>query len=106
MQGSGRRRTIAQWEKLLLVLLSGQVVTPEEIQTLLKTELVWNRFSTYLWDMKKSGALIKKTKQGKKIVGYQLENVDAMRAYAVERGLIAPPPTVLSQEDLLVTSGV
>ena len=103
MQGSGRRRTIAQWEKLLLVLLPGHVVTPEEIQTLLKTELVWNRFSAYLWDMKQAGAVLKKTKQGKKIVGYQLENVDVMRTYAQERGLIAAPPVMLSQEDLLVS---
>lgn len=47
------------------------------------------------------GAHISKRKDGKKLVGVTLTNVDEMVTYAQQRGLIEPPPVVLSPSDLL-----
>jgi len=105
-RGRGREKAIAQWEKLLMVMLDGHVVTVEEITTLLKDELVWNRFSTYLWNIQvRIGGEIKRHKVGRKIVSYQLMNPVEMKAYAIERGLIDAPTVPLAPQDLMVGVG-
>jgi hypothetical protein len=52
-----------------------------------------------------AGADIKRNKIGRKIVSYQLMNPEVMLAYAQQRGLVAPPPPVLTAEDLMVAAG-
>lgn len=101
----GKNKKAGQPEKLLLVMLDGHEVPMDEIQTLLGSELVVARISTYFWELKKIGADIRRNRVGRKIVSYQLLNPEQMTTYARERGLIAPLPVVLTAEDLMVAAG-
>jgi hypothetical protein len=101
----GKNKKTAQAEKLLLVLLDGHEAPVSEIQTLLSSHIVMNRFSAYLWDLKQIGAQIKRNRVGRNIVSYQLVNHEAMTAYARERELIPPPAVVLTASDLMVAAG-
>jgi hypothetical protein len=101
----GKNKKTAQAEKILLVLLDGHEAPIAELETLLTSHIVMNRFSAYLWDLKQIGAEIRRNRVGRKIVSYQLINVDAMKAYAQERGLIAPPAVALTASDLMVAAG-
>jgi len=102
-RGRGRGKGAGQSEKLLLVLLDGHEATVQEIETLLSSQIVMSKFSTYLWRLKKRGAYIRSNRVGRRIVSYQLQNPEEMRAYALERKLIAPPPVVLTAADFAIS---
>ena len=72
-------------EHLLIVLLSGQFVSLDEITTTLQGKLVPNRIATYMWELKKLGAVIIRTKKGNKIEGYTLTNSPVMQTYLANR---------------------
>jgi biotin operon repressor len=93
-----------QAEKLLLILLDGHEAGLQEIETTLGGLIEVYRLSTYLWNLKKWGADIRKVKAGRKVVGIQLLNTDAMATYAQTRGLLAAQPTQLKPEDLMVAT--
>jgi len=101
----GKNKKAGQAEKLLLVLLDGHEVPVGEINTLLSSQFVIARISTYFWELRKAGAEIRRNRVGRKIVSYQLLNPEVMTAYARERKLIAPLPVVLTAEDLMVAAG-
>lgn len=66
-------------EKVAQVLLSGKVVTPDEIRAVFTgtdQEGVMYRLSTNLYNIKKDGGVLKTFKDGRKVVGYQLLNAD------------------------------
>lgn len=100
----GQSKKPRQAEKLLLVLLDGHEVSMTEIETTLGGQVEVYRLSTYLWNLKKRGAEIKKIKQGRKVVAVQLVNTEHMVEYAQSRGLLAAPAVVLTPEDLMVAS--
>jgi hypothetical protein len=101
----GKNKKPRQAEKILLVLLDGHEATMGEIEATLNSQVEVYRISTYLWNLKTRGAEIKKIKVGRKIVAFQLLNVDTMTKYARDRGLIAPLPIALTAEDLMVAAG-
>lgn len=72
-------------ERLLIVLLPGQFVSRDEITTTLQGKLVANRIATYMWELKKAGAVITRTKIGNKIEGYTLTNPEVMLQYLADR---------------------
>ena len=98
----GKNKKAGQAEKLLLVLLDGHEVPVGEIESLLSSQFVFARISTYFWELRKMGADIRRNKVGRKIVSYQLLNPEHMTVLARERGLVAPLPVVLTAEDLMV----
>lgn len=71
-----------QCQKVLTVLITGKVVSKSELTTTLAKDIVVTRLPTYMWNLKKLGADIKVNKDGKKVVSYQLMNVDKMKALA------------------------
>lgn len=100
----GKSRKAHQAEKILVLLLNapeGHLVSVEEITSTLGAEIKLYRLPSYLWDLKKMGAEVKKTKNGRKIIGFTLVNHEAMLKYSQERGLIAPDPIQLSSNDLV-----
>jgi len=101
----GKGKKIRQYEKILLLLIhaKGAAVTMDEIKQTLGTELEVYKMPTYLWELKKYGAVVEKTKNGRNIVSLTLKNIDEMTVYAQSRGFIAPPAVVLNPEDLMVT---
>lgn len=78
------------FEKLLVAaLISGKVVTKEEIDALLGHEIYMYRISTYIWHIKTmANGIVKVVKDGRKVSGYQLVNVDEVRGYLKRVGVL------------------
>jgi hypothetical protein len=72
-------------------MISGNVVTREEIDTLLGKEIQMYRISTYMWHIKtnpSANGAIKVVKDGRKVVGYQLINIAEMKEYMKRVGIL------------------
>mgnify|MGYP003342236574 FL=1 len=66
-------------EKITQVLLSGKPVTPDEIRAVFAgtdQEKVLYRLSTNIYNIRRDGGIVKVIKDGRKVVAYQLVNVD------------------------------
>lgn len=74
-----------RWERLLMVLANGGVVTLEQIQKTMQYDAMY-RIGAELLNMKYRGAVIKAHKDGRKVVGYELMNVTQMMPYLTDRG--------------------
>ena len=85
----GLNKNLKQAERVLSVLMSGNWVKLDEIHAQLKKQVHVEKFSTYLWELKKLGAVIEKEKDGRKLVSVKLSNVDAMKKYLASRGVEA-----------------
>lgn len=70
-------------EKITQVLLSGKVVSPDEIKAVFKgtdQEAVLYRLSTNIYNIRRDGGIVKVVKDGRKVTGYQLVNIEAFDA--------------------------
>jgi hypothetical protein len=77
------------FEKVLNVLISGQVTTKEELDALLGEEIMMYRISTYMWHIKTiANGIIRVTKDGRKVAGYQLINVNEAKKYLEDNGIL------------------
>lgn len=78
------------FEKLLVAcMLSGKPVTKKEIDSVLGKEIYMYRISTYIWNIKYyANGVIKVIKDGRKVVSYQLVNVDEVRGYLKRVGAL------------------
>jgi hypothetical protein len=79
------------FQKLLSIMISGEPVSKEEIDTLLGKEIQMYRLSTYMWHIKTNplaNGVIKVIKDGRKVAGYQLMNVSEIRAYMIRLGIL------------------
>lgn len=77
------------FQKLLTVMISGKPVTKDEIDTLLGHEIYMYRISTYMWHIKtNANGIIKVVKDGRKVSGYQLINVDEVKEYMKRVGIL------------------
>lgn len=78
------------FEKLLVAaLITGKPVTKEEIDALLGNEIYMYRISTYIWHIKTiANGIVKVIKDGRKVSGYQLVNVDEVRGYLKRVGVL------------------
>ena len=79
------------FQKLLSIMISGEPVSKEEIDTLLGKEIQMYRLSTYMWHIKtnpSANGVIKVIKDGRKVAGYQLMNVSEIRAYMIRLGIL------------------
>lgn len=73
-----------QFEKILQVMINGKQITKEEIEKTVPG-IESYRMSTYMWNMKMSGAVVKAIKDGRKVTAYQLMNVEEMKKYLDKR---------------------
>ncbi len=70
---------INRHEKIACVMLSGKAVSPAEIEACFKgtdQEGVLYRLSTNIYNIRKDGGIVRVTKDGRKVTGYQLVNFD------------------------------
>ena len=89
------------FQKLLTVMISGNVVTREEIDTLLGKEIQMYRISTYMWHIKTiSECVVKVIKDGRKVSSYQLMDVEKARAYLIKNGVLLGQSKVVSLKEL------
>lgn len=76
-------------EKVLVTLLSGKPVSPDEIRACFAgtdQEKVMYRISTNIWNCRLDGAIIKVHKDGRKVTAYQLVNYEEFDANGRYRG--------------------
>jgi hypothetical protein len=84
----GASSKLKPFQKLLTLMVSGNVVTVDEIDTLLGKEIYMYRLSTYMWHIKtNANGIIRPTKDGRKVTGYQLCNVDEVKEYMKRVGI-------------------
>ncbi len=77
------------FEKVLNVLISGQVTSKEQLDALLGKEIMMYRISTYMWHIKTiANGIIRVAKDGRKVTGYQLVNVAEVKKYLEDNGLL------------------
>ena len=90
------------FEKMLNVMLSGNPVTKEEFETLLGNEIMMYRISTYIWHIKTiANGTVKVIKDGRKVAAYQLMNVEPVKKYLEDNGvLLSKTSQVKKLEDL------
>ena len=82
-------------QKLLQIMVSGNVVTHEEIESRIGDQIQMYKISTYIWAIKtKMGGIIRVIKSGRKVSGYQLINVVELKSYMKRIGIpeIDPAP--------------
>lgn len=83
-------KKLQPFEKLLTLLESGEVVTKQEIDQKLGSEIYLYRISTYIWHVKKfAGGVVKSIKDGRVVVGYQVTNPETVRKYMTANGVTA-----------------
>ena len=82
-------KKIQPYQKIAQVLrsagLKGETVSPEEIAASFSSDPVMTkllyRLSTYVYDIKKNGGVVRVFKDGRKVVGYELINPNAFDEY-------------------------
>jgi hypothetical protein len=85
---SRKSTKIQPFQKLLTVMVSGKPVTIDEIDATLGKEIYMYRLSTYIWHIKTfANGVVKPTKDGRKVVAYQLMNVDEIKEYMKRVGI-------------------
>jgi hypothetical protein len=83
-------KKLQPFEKLLTLLVSGEVVTKQEIDQKLGNEIYLYRISTYIWHVKKfAGGIVKSIKDGRVVVGYQITNPETVRKYMAANNVTA-----------------
>jgi hypothetical protein len=82
------------FEKVLTVMISGKPVMKDELDALLGHEIYMYRISTYMWHIKTiANGVVKVVKDGRKVAGYQLVNVDEVKEYMKRAGVMTYTPT-------------
>lgn len=75
-------KKLKPFEKLLTLMVSGEPVTRDEIETKLGSEIYTYRLSTYIWHIKTiANGVVRPIKDGRKVTAYQLVNVDEVKKY-------------------------
>lgn len=86
----GKSKNAKTWEKILMVLVNGGEITKEQIESTTGYGHMY-RLSTELWKIKIRNGVIRTVKDGRKVVGYELVNIDEMKKLLATRGFSALP---------------
>jgi len=91
-------------QKLVTVMISGKVVTKDEIEALLGDQIQMYKLSTYMWAIKtKMNGTIKVVKDGRKVAGYQLLNPNDLIANSKVKEYLKQTGAVTKLKDLGAT---
>jgi len=84
----GNSTKLKPFQKLLMIMASGNPVTIEEIDATLGNEIYMYRLSTYMWHIKTSaGGAVRSIKDGRKVTAYQIVNVKEVKEYMRRAGV-------------------
>lgn len=92
---------INRHERVAQVMLSGKPVSPEQFEATFKgtdQEGVIYRLSTNIYNIRKDGGIVKVIKDGRKVTGYQLVNIDEFNSEGRYIGRVAKPVIVQELE--------
>lgn len=94
---------INRHERVAQVMLSGKPISPEQFETIFKgtdQEAVLYRLSTNIYNIRKDGGIIKVIKDGRKVTGYQLVNIDEFNQEGRFVGRQLKPPVVTKPQQI------
>jgi hypothetical protein len=84
-------------DRLLMVLVNRKgAVSESDIAAEMQYDSMY-RISTEFWRLKKRGAVIKTVRDGRKVAGYELVNVDEMKTYLNGKGFASFTPTKVAK---------
>lgn len=84
-------------DRLLMVLVNRKgAVSESDIAAEMQYDSMY-RISTEFWRLKKRGAVIKTVRDGRKVTGYELVNVDEMKTYLNGKGFASFTPTKVAK---------
>ena len=76
------------WERLLMLLVNGGSFSKEQIMEKIDYPYEY-RLSTIIYDVKMNGGVIRTHKDGRKVSGYELVNIDEMTKLLEDRNFSA-----------------
>lgn len=81
------------WQRVAMVVQTGDVYTKEQLNVLLKDKKIhMYRISNYMLDIKLfAKGIVKPIKDGRKVTGYQICNPDVVQAYLRDMGFLNSP---------------
>jgi hypothetical protein len=83
---AGKKSSLLQWEKVLKVMVSGKAVSKEVLEKMPEMEDVpLYRMSSFIYHIKLAGGVVRAIKDGRKIVQYELANINDMVKYLEKR---------------------
>ena len=89
------------FQKILNMLISGDVTSKDQINDRLGKEIQMYRISTYMWHIKtQADGIIRVMKDGRRVVGYQLVNVKDIVKYLKDTNTLLSPEPVEKLSDL------
>ena len=89
------------FQKILNMLISGDVTSKDQINDRLGKEIQMYRISTYIWHIKtQADGIIRVMKDGRRVVGYQLVNVKDIVKYLKDTNTLLSPEPVEKLSDL------
>lgn len=87
--------------KIMNMLVSGNVVTKDEIERRLGDEIHMYLISTYMWQIKtQAKGIIRVAKNGRRVISYQLVNVKDIEAFLKEKNALVSPLEIGKLSDL------
>lgn len=78
------------WQRVLMVVQTGEVFTREQLQDLLKDKKIhMYRMSNYMLDIKLfAKGIVKPIKNGRNVTAYQITNPETVQQYLRDKGFI------------------
>jgi hypothetical protein len=81
-----KAKSAKSWERLIMLMVKGGPVTKQDIENNIEYDFMY-RLSSLMFEIKLHGGVIKVQKDGRKVVSYELINIDEMKKYLTNRGL-------------------
>ena len=101
MAKSAKTPKLKPFQKILNMLISGDVTSKDQINDRLGKEIQMYRISTYIWHIKtQADGIIRVVKDGRRVVGYQLVNVKDIVKYLKDTNTLLSPEPVEKLSDL------
>ena len=73
------------WERLIMLFVENGTVTKQDIEKNINYDYMY-RLSSLIYEIKLHGGIIKVQKDGRKVVSYELVNIEDMKKYLAGRG--------------------
>lgn len=83
----GKAKDSKSWERLLTLMVNGGPFTKEMITDSIDYDYMY-RLSSLIFEIKLHGGTVKVVKDGRKVVSYELVNIDTMMKYLTKRGFV------------------
>lgn len=101
MTKTAKSPKLKPFQKILNMLISGDVTSKDQINDRLGKEIQMYRISTYMWHIKtQADGIIRVVKDGRRVVGYQLVNVKDIVKYLKDTNTLLSPEPVEKLSDL------